>query len=235
MTADRNTAIVVGVLFIVATAAPIMSFPFLQHLQAPDYLTDISANATDVTIGVLLELIMALAIAGIAITIYPVLRTHNETLALGYVAARLMESVIFVVVAVIVLLSLLTLSREFVDAGSPDGSSFETLGGILRTAHDWSYVVGGKIVFTISALILNSVLYQSRLVPRFISVWGLLGAALLLAGGLLSMFGLLTDTSVLGTFVFLPIAVQEMVFAVWLIVKGFNPSAVAVPAERGLE
>jgi len=224
----------VGVLFIIATGAPILSFQFLQHITASDYLISVAANATQVTMGALLEFIMALAIAGIAIAMYPILQKYSETLAIGYLGARLMEAVIFIVIAVLGVLSVVTLSREFVRAGSPDVSYFQTLGTLLVGAHDWSYVLAGKVVFTLSALILNYVLYQSKLVPRFLAVWGLLGAVLLLAGGVLNMFGLLPDTSVLGTLVFLPIALQEMVFAVWLILKGFNPTAFGSGASLGI-
>ena len=232
MSSDRKTAIIVGILFIAATAAPLLSFPFLVPLNAPDFPAEIPGQGALLTTGALLELIMALAIAGIATTIYPVLRRHNEALALGYVGARILESVVFIVVAVISLLSLVTLSRHFVNGGSPDASSFYVVGRFLRSAHDWAYVVGGNVVFTVSALILNTVLYQSRLVPRFISVWGLLGAALLLVGGLLAMFGWPAGTSGLEPVMFLPIALQEMVFAVWLIAKGFDLSVIKVNSER---
>ena len=234
MDPDRKIAVIVGTLFIIATAAPIASFPFLQHLHAPAYLSAISANATQVTTGALLELTMALAIVGIAIMLHPVLKRFSETLALGYVAARLVEGVIFVVVGVVALLSLLTVGREFAEAGSPDISFFRTVGATLVAAHDWAYALGGRIVFSLSALILNYALFQSRLIPRFISGWGLIGSLLLLAGGLLDMFGVFSRSSTLQVVSFLPIALQEMVFAVWLIVKGFNPSAI-VSLTTGIE
>jgi hypothetical protein len=96
------------------------------------------------------------------------------------------------------------------------------MGALLLSAHDWAYVIGGQIVFSVSAIILNYVLFQARLVPRFISVWGLIGAVLILAGGISGMFDLFAEASVVETVIFLPIAVQEMVLAVWLIAKGFN-------------
>lgn len=225
MESTRKIAITVGVLFIIATGAPILSIPFLQHMNVPDYLSNVSANVPEVTTGALLELIMALAIAGIAIMLYPILNKYNETLAIGYLGARVTEGIIFIVAAVIGLLTLVTLSREFVSAGAPESSYFQTLGKLLVNAHDWSYVLAGKIIFTLSALMLNYILYRTKLVPRFLAIWGLLGAALLLVGGVLNMFGSLSDTSVPGTLIFLPIALQEMVFAVWLIAKGFNLSA----------
>ena len=229
MNSYRKTAIVVGILFIIATVAPLLSGPFIN--VSAENLAGISANSSRVTAGALLELIMALAIAGIAITIYPILRKNNKTLAIGYVGIRIIEGVVFLVVAVIGLLSLISLSEEYVKAGSTVASNFQTVGTLLLSAHDWAYVIGGQVVFSVSALILNYVLFQSRLVPRFISVWGLIGAVLILAGGISGMFDLFAEAAVLETVIFLPIAVQEMVFAVWLIVKGFSQSALDyVPA-----
>ncbi|MFC1915701.1 DUF4386 domain-containing protein [Chloroflexota bacterium] len=226
MNSYRKTAIIVGVLFITATVATLLSIPLTNHINAPDYLINISSNETQMIIGALLQLINSIAIVGIAVMLFPILKKRNEALALGYVCARIMEAAILVV-AVISLLLLLTLSQEFVKAGAKDVSYFQASGTLLVAAHEWAWLLGGEFFLTLSALILNYILYQSRLIPRFISVWGLIGATLLLAQGLLGMFGSLTETSVLGTFLFLPIALQEMVFAVWLIVKGFNPSAIA--------
>jgi len=226
MNSYRKNAIIVGVLFITATVANILSDVFLGPILDPlDYLIKVSANENQVIIGALFKLIMAVACAGIAIWLYPVLKKQNEALALGYVGARLIEGVLYIV-AVIGLLSLLTLSQEFVKAGAPDASHFQALGTLLLAASDWAFMLG-ITVFGLGALMLYYLLYQSKLIPRWLSVWGLIGAPLMLAGGLLGMFGSLTETSVLGTFIFLPIAVNEMVLAVWLIVKGFNPSAIA--------
>jgi len=171
----------------------------------------------------MLELIMAIAIAGIAILLYPILKEYDPVLSIGYLTVRIIEATIFIVIAVLSLLLLITLSREFVEIGSPDLPHYQTLGSLILAVHDWAYVLGGKIIFSLSAIALNYMLYRSKLIPRSISIWGLLGATLLLAGGLLNMFSLLPDTSVWAIFVFLPIALQEMVFAGWLIVKGFNP------------
>jgi hypothetical protein len=116
----------------------------------------------------------------------------------------------------------LTLSQEFVKAGAPDASYFQTTGDLLLAAREWAFLIGSGLVWSLSAVILNYLLYQSKLIPRWLSVWGLVGATLSFATYLLQFFGIN-----LPEIVFLPIAVQEMVFAVWLIVKGFNPSAVA--------
>jgi len=226
MNSNRKTAIIVGVLFIIATVAGILSQVFLGSiLDGPDYLINFSVNENQVIIGALLDLIMAAAIFGIPVMLFPILKQHNENIALGYLVARIFEA-IPVVIGAISLLSLLKLSQEFVIAGATDASHFQTLGNLLLTARDSTDLIGTQIVFSLTVLILNYLLYQSRIIPRFISVWGLIGAPLILAAGLLGMFGLVSPFSTISILLSFPIALQEMVFAVWLIVKGFTPSAI---------
>ena len=222
MNNNIKTARIVGALFIVATVAYSLGVVLLDpFLGGSDYLTNISANKNTLIIGTFLVLIDAVAVAGIAIVLYPVLKKHNETLALGYVGARIGESVLFSV-NVITTLTLLTLSQEFVQAGSLDTSYYQTLGTVLLAAGNWAYLLGLGLAFAISAMILNFVLYQSKLIPRWLSCWGFVGAALVFANYLLESFGI-NPVEIL----FLPIAVQEMVFAIWLIVKGFNLSTIS--------
>jgi len=222
----RKTAIIVGVLFIVATVAPLLSFPFSGFVDDPDDLIKVAENENLVIIGALLELIMAFAIIGTAIMIYPILKKHNEALALGYAGARIIEGILFIA-GVIGLLSLVTLSQEFVKAGAPDASYFQSSGTLLLAVRDWGGHMLGSIVLGLGALMLYYLLFQSKLIPRWLSVWGLIGAPLALAEGLLSMFSVVDPFSTTAVLLNLPIAVNEMVLAVWLIVKGFNSSAIA--------
>ena len=222
MNTNRKTAMIVGVLFIIATVASSLSLVFLGSiLDAPDYLVNVAANETQVIIGVLLLLIDCAAVVAIPVMLVPIFKKHNEALALGYVGARIIESVILIV-GTIFLLSLLTLSQKYVQVAAPDASYFQTLGTLLLAVYEWTLLVGIMIVFSLTALILNYLLYQSELIPRWLSVWGLIGATLLLAVGLLEIFGF-NLTEILS----IPIALQEMVFAAWLIIKGFNSSAIA--------
>jgi len=222
MNSYRKIAIIVGVLFIIATFAGVISVLAIGSvLDAPADLSAISANEDKVIIGALFYFIMAVAIPGIAIAIYPILKKYDEALALGYVGARIAEGFFFVV-EIIIILTLLTFSQEFVKAGDPDASYIQTLGTLLLSAGDWAYLFGFGFFFTLSALILNFVLYRSKLIPRWLSGWGIVGAALIFAHYLLLYF-----SSNQLNILFLPIAMQEMVFAIWLIVKGFDPSAFA--------
>jgi hypothetical protein len=226
--ADRRSAIVTGVLFILATAAALASTALTNSiLTASDYLTKISANQNQVVLGALFQFIGSAASASIAISLYPILRRYNEGLALGSVGFRLIEAV-FGAVAALCLLTLVSVSQDYVSATASNASYFQTLGTVLKAAINWASFVFLALAFTLGALLYYYIFYQSRLIPRWLSAWGLIAAALSLSVALLIMFGtqpLSTITIVLNV----PIAVQEMVLAVWLIVKGFNP-AVLVPA-----
>ncbi|MHA2315896.1 MAG: DUF4386 domain-containing protein [Candidatus Hermodarchaeia archaeon] len=222
MSPNKKTAIIVGVLFITATVTYMLGSGYLEPiLNAPDYLVNVSANENLVMIGMLLELVNHVAVVCIPFMMFPLFKKRNEALALGYVVFRIIESVTLIVGSVS-LLSLLTLSQEFVKAGVSDASYFLTFGTLLLAARDWTILLGVNIVFPLGALIFNYYLYQSKLIPRWLSGWGLIGAILLLARGLLMIFSYNP-----GVILTLPIWVQEMAFAVWLIVKGFNPSEIA--------
>jgi hypothetical protein len=228
----RKTARIVGVLFIIGTVAGILSFIGVGPQGTPDYLVNVSANGNQVITGALLVLIMGVAIAPIPVMLFPILKKYNESLAFGYVVFRVLEVATYIGIVVSWLL-LLTLSQEYVLAGAPDASHYQTLGTLVKAVGEWIDPIL-VIVFSISALILNYIFYRSKLVPRWLSGWGLFGATLHLAEGLLAVFGF-PDISVLGIPVYLPIGLQEMVYAVWLIVKGFNPSAInSLSAETGL-
>ena len=226
MNKNKKTAISVGVLFIIASVLGVLGRSFSQPiLDAPDYLIKISANENQVIIGGLLSLLAAFASAGIAIGLYPVLKKHHEALALGSVGLRVMEGMLYII-GVVGLLSILTLSQEYVKAGASNASLFQASGTSLLAVRDWA----GKlsiIAFTMGALMYYYVFYQSKLVPRWLSGWGFLGAALSLAAVLLAISGQIIYFSMVFILLQLPIGVQEMVLAVWLIVKGFNPSAIA--------
>ena len=222
MNTYRKNAIVAGVFYIAATVASSLTVVIMTPmLDAPDYLVRVAGNEFQVMMAMLLMLVDIVAVVGIGIVLYPILKKHIEALALGYAAARAIEGVLFTVY-VIGILALLTLSQEFVKAGAPDASYFQTGGTVLLAAADWAFMLGLRLPFVISALLLNFSLYQTRLVPRWLSVWGFVGAILVFAILLFKFFGITIPE--ISDFL---IAVQEMVFAVWLIVKGFNPAAIA--------
>jgi hypothetical protein len=222
-----------GVLFIIATVVGILgNVIFLTPiLDAPDYLIKISANENQVIIGGLLMLIAAFASASIAICLYPILKKHHEALALGSVGFRVMEGMLYIV-GVVCTLSLLTLSQEYVTAGASNASLYQISGTLLLAVKTWAGMLS-VIAFTTGAMMYYYIFYQSKLVPRWLSGWGFLAAALSLASALLAISGLLIPLSPVFIVFNLLILVQEMVLAVWLIVKGFNPSVIASKSPQG--
>ncbi len=235
MNTNRKTAIAVGALYIVATVAGVLTVaPLGSLLDGPDMLTKIAANENQMIIAIFLEFIMAVAVAGVAFMIYPILKQDADTkskegLAVWYLGSRITEGALFLV-GILATLSLLTLSHEFVRTGAPDASYFQTGGTVLIAASNYAWMLG-QSVFCIGAVMLYYLLYQSKRVPRWLSVWGLIGAPLMLAAGFL----VLVDgdpNSPLSTALYAPLALQEMVLAIWLIVKGFNsPANASVSAE----
>lgn len=217
MYTDKTTARIVGALFIIATATAIVGGSLLLPLEEPDYLVAVAADEGQVVTGVLLELILVMSVFGIAVLLFPVLKRRNEGLALSYVGARVLEGVLLLAATVSALL-ILALSQDY---GTSGVAGVEPLGDLLLAARDWTYLLGSVVVFGTTALILYSLLYQSRLVPVWLSLWGLAGGALILVRGLIEMYGAELSGVVQGVFA-APIAVQEMVLAVWLIVKGFS-------------
>jgi hypothetical protein len=221
---QRKLAMIVGALFIVATVTSLLGTSITGPIMgAADYLVKFSANADQVRTAVLIGLINAAATVGIVVSLYPVLKKYNVGLALGAVGFRLIEAVL-VIASVISLASLLTLSQEFVKAGAPVSSQFQTLGTLLIAGYDWVFNVGLLMVFSIGAMMYYYIFYKTKLIPRWLSGWGIVGVTLGIVLGLLTLFGV---TSTFMLVLALPIAVQEMVMAVWLIAKGFNQSAIA--------
>ena len=232
MNSNRKTAIVVGILFIFATVVNLLSnVAFLKPiLDAPDYLGKIFASENQILIGSLLHIIASFACAGIAIALYPVLRKYNEGLALGSVGFRIAEGMLYVFGSIGVL-ALLPLSQEFIKAGMPDASYFQTLANSLLSMRDWTGILA-VITFGPGALMYYAIFYKSKLIPRWLSGWGLVAAALCLISGILVMFNIIDFFTPVQIAINIPIALQEIVLAVWLIAKGFNPSAIASRAAK---
>jgi hypothetical protein len=220
----RKTAIAVGVLYVVGTVAGILSAAItVPFLGAPDYLDRMQASGGLLTVGALLVLTMGIALAMIPILMFPISRKHSEVLAVGYVVFRgTLETVTYIAFAASWLLGL-ALSQAFVQAGAPTSSYFQAVGSLLVKSDTISSLT--TIVFILGALMFYLLLYRSKLVPRWISVWGLLAAIPYVAAGILIIFGFTKSTSTIDSVLRLPLGVQEMVLAVWLIAKGFNSQA----------
>ncbi|HZK70901.1 MAG TPA: DUF4386 domain-containing protein [Clostridia bacterium] len=218
---NKKIARMVGVLFIIGTVSGILSAVLVPPvLNAADYLVKISENKNIIVLGVLLILTMGISLSIMSVVLYPVIKKYNETLALGAVVFRgALELVSYLGIAISWLL-LITLSQEYVSAGMPTTSNFSLMGTMSLDVDSRIGSMGlVAIVFCIGALIIYYVFYKTKLIPTWLSLWGLIGAILYIINPILLMFGF--DFG----FLVFPLAVQEMVMAVWLIVKGFNSSA----------
>jgi hypothetical protein len=215
---NRRTAMLVGVLYIVGTVAGILSKLVLwRFADDPGLLGKVAAHADQVAAGSLLILVMGVALAMVPVLMFPILKRQNEALALGYVVFRgALEFASYVGAALCWLL--LVVAAQHADAGGAAVS--HDLASILYGAQAPIGAMG-SIVFAIGALMFSYLLYGSRLVPRWISLWGIAGAVLYASVGVLGLFG--TSPEVL----YMPLAVQEMVLAVWLIARGFNRGTIA--------
>jgi len=233
MNSNKKTARITGILFIVATVAGLLGSGLTGSIVgAPDYFVQIAANKNLIVLGAILTFIAAAGSAGIAISLYPVLRKHNEGLALGSVGFRLVEGV-FYIVGALGLLSLLSLSQEYTSVGPQAVPTFQVLGTLITAIRVWAGFVLGVIAFCLGAAMYYYVMYRSKLVPRWLSAWGLVGLALVFSMTLMIAFGeRISEPSGMLVLLAIPIALQEMVLAVWLIVKGFNPSAIASLSDK---
>jgi hypothetical protein len=223
---DRKAAAVVGVLFILGTVPALLSLPLaVNTVNAPDHLTTISINEGQMAIFTAVKFIMGMACAGIGLALYPILKKYNEGLAFGAAGFRIIEGVVDVVGALLYV-ALLALSQEFVKAGAPASSYFQTADVVINAGIGWFRDAAMLLPFGIGALMYYIVFYQYRLVPRWLTVWGLAGITLTIISALLVMFRLLPPAATIAIALNIPILPQELVLAVWLIVKGVNPSAV---------
>lgn len=216
----RGNAIAVGVLFILCSAAAILSIvPLGATVSSPVDLARLASIGDRVVWTALIEFVWAAAGVGIAVGLYPVLRRSHPGLALGSVIGRLFENV-FIVVGALSLLVALTVSRQAVGvAGAP---SFQAVADTMAAMRTWAHGFVGMIPFAVGTVLYSYVLYRSRLVPRWLSGWGLVGGVLSLVATLYAAFtqdfGFTTVNNVLSA----PIGIQEMALAVWLIAKGFS-------------
>ena len=224
MSSTRKTALVAGVFYLITfISIPTLALyrPVKNHA---DWILG-SGAGTAVLVGGFLEVIVALAGIGTAVTLYPVVNRQNEGVALGFVAARVLEAgMIFT--GVVSLLSLVTLRQHLGGAAGADAPSLVTTGASHVAVYNWTFLLGQSLMPGINALLLGSLMYRSRLVPRVIPVTGLIGAPLLITAVFATLFGGIEQYSSLAAATALPVAAWELSLGVWLVIKGFRPSPI---------
>ena len=215
----RKTALVAGVLYLL-TFVSIPTLALYGPVHDPKYIVGPGPD-TGIIFGGVLEIIVALTCIGTAVALYPVVKRQNEGVALGFVGSRVLEaSTIFAGVAFI--LSLVTLRQAGAGAGALVTSH------ALVALYDRTFLLGQSFLPVVNALLLGSLLYQSRLVPRVLPIVGFIGVPLLVAADVAVLFGIIDRSASPAALAALPIALWEFSLGVWLVVKGFNPSPILV-------
>ncbi|MFP9129347.1 DUF4386 domain-containing protein [Niallia sp. BSM11] len=225
MNSNKKQARIVGVFFILAAVSAVVGLLMYDPiLSNSDYLTAGAEHSNQILVGAVMELILVVSAIGTAVTMFPYLKKYDETIALWHVSFRFFEAVI-IAIGIISVLALLTLSQEFIAANSPNSETYHASGTVLKAIHDWTFLLGPNFMLGINTMMYSYIFYKSKLVPRFIPMIGMIGAVLVFSCSLLVMFDVIEQVSVWGGILALPVAVNEMTLAVWLILKGFNETS----------
>jgi hypothetical protein len=215
MTASRKTSLTAGILYLL-TFISIPTLSLYHEIHQPAFISS-SAPTSDVVIGGMLELLMALFCIGTAIVLYPVLKKQNQTLALGFVAARVLEAALIFagVAALLTVLQLRTL-----------GTEATVMSRGLVMLYDRLFLISQSFIPAINGLLLGTLLYQSRLVPRLLPIIGIIGAFTLTAGDVAVLFGVMDQHAPLAGVSAIPIALWEFSLGVYLTLKGFKENVI---------
>lgn len=221
----QRLARLTGFLFLVtyATSIPAFFYSYAPALTDPAFVLGGDFDRR-VAGGAFLELLLILANVGTALALYPVLRKESEALSLGYVAARLVESG-FIALGIVALMALNTLRAL---AGPADEAALLVAGQALVAVHDWTFRLGpGVVVGVGNGLILGWLMWKTRLVPRALSILGLVGGTALLAAGIAVVFGVIQPASTAQVIATVPEFFWELILGIWLLAKGFSREACA--------
>ncbi len=213
---SRTNEKIVGVLFLLATAAFMAGSALIDlNLTQSDFLSHFYSNRMQVYTGLFLELINSAAVVGIAMLLFPLLKHHNESIALGYLSSRIIESALLIA-GFMSPLVLLTLSEAYIAGDGSSTTIYSSIGNLLITGQEMSFELA-MLVLGIGSLMFCYLLYRKRLIPRLLSILGIVGYAALIASSCLVITGF--DP---GYMLFIPGGIFEILFPVWLIAKGFN-------------
>jgi hypothetical protein len=224
MTPARRTALITGWLFVITFAASIPAVllyaPILDNAR---YVLGAGVDGR-IALGAFLEMILIVANIGTAVALFPILRRQHESLALGYVTARLVECT-FIAVGILSLLAIVTLRQDVGGAGGAD--TLVPIGRSLVAIHDWTFLLGpGWVVGVGNGLILGYLMYRSGLVPRGMAILGLIGGPLIIASGTAILFDVFDPGSAPQVIATVPEFIWELALGIYLIVKGFRPSPI---------
>ena len=227
-TSQRKLALVAGVFWIITFVASIPAlFLYAPVLNHAHYVLGAGAD-TRIAVGALLEVILAIAGIGTAVTMFPIIKRQSESLALGFVAARVLESTV-IAVGIISVLSIVTLRKDFAGAAGADASSLLVAGKSLVAIHKWTFLLGPGVCAGLgNGLLLGYLMYRSELVPRRMALLGLIGGPLLLASDIAVLFGAYKQTSGIAGILTVPEFAWELSLGIYLITKGFKAASPAL-------
>jgi hypothetical protein len=224
MASLRKVAIVAGSLYLVTHVTSIAGLLLYGPvLHNPEYVLGGGADSR-IILGAFLEIILAMANIGTAVTLFPVTKKQNESISLGYVGLRILEAAI-ICVGVVALLTVVTLRQQHAGTPSADPASVVNVGRALVAVHDWTFLVGPNSVLGINTILMAYLMYRSELVPRWIGALGLIGGTLIFLSSIAELFGVYKQVSVVGSLTAVPVFAWELSLAFWLIIKGFRPAA----------
>ncbi len=229
MSSDRKAAIAAGTLILTSVAASIVGGNLiLSVIKLPDFLAAMPSSRIQMSTGIFLELICAVLVIGIPITLFPILRRYSERIAIGFVVFRSIEA-IFTIICEVAILSILSLGLQYARTDISNPAVLSSLGNALATAHYWAYDMV-CIATGIAYLIFFCLCHRARLLPRFLTLWGLIGMpvflALVLSGMIANHPGMLFRGEYPANIIVLPASLNELFLAIWLIVRGLTtPSA----------
>src|SRR5215210_719761 len=227
MTSTRTMATVTGVLFLITfiTSIPAAFVLYPPVLNDPNYIVGGGADMR-VSLGALLEVILVVANVGTAVVLYPLIKRQNSIVAVGYVAARVVESTI-IAVGILSLLSVVTVRQDFAGTAGTDAASLVPIGRALVAVHDATFLLGpGFLAGLGNGILLGYLMYRSGLVPRGMAMLGLIGGPLIIASFVAVLFGAYEQVSVWSAIATIPEFLWEMSLGIYLTIKGFKPSPI---------
>ena len=237
--APRKLAFIAGVFWIVTFVASIPALflygPVLNHVH---YVLG-SGGDTRIAVGAFLEVVLAIAGIGTAVTMFPIIKRQSESMALGFIASRVFESTI-IVVGIISVLSAVTLRKDIGGSGAADPAALVVAGRSLVAIHKWSFLLGPGVCAGLgNGLLLGTLMYRSELVPRRMALLGVIGGPLLLVSCTAVLFGAYKQTAGVAGLLTVPEFLWELSLGVYLIANGFKTSspvfdARPIPATRDL-
>jgi Domain of unknown function (DUF4386) len=237
MTATRKAALVAGIAYIATFvfSIPVKFGLWVDVLDKPDWVLGAGSDS-GVPLGAMFEILTAIGGVVTAVALFSVARRHGERGALGFVTSRVMEAVV-IFVGVLAIMANYTLRHDVAGTAGADTGALRTVGQALVAVHDWTFLIGPGIMPALNALFIATIMYRSRMLPRWIPTFGLVGAPLLLISSSASLFGAWDQISGPAVLFALPIAIWEFSFGIYMMIKGFKPSDVnettaALPAPR---